>query len=106
MVNHVSYPKDIRVDLCLYSPSPYSWHLDPSGTYTLYEAKAIVSGSEHRGSLPLNKEMLNDSILHIVGVSIHDQNKSCLFIWLQTIIIIRAVCRHFGNLGEGELNIM
>ncbi len=24
----------------------FSWHLDPSGTYTLYQAKAIGSGSE------------------------------------------------------------
>lgn len=29
------------------NPLPvYSWHLDPSGTYTLYDAKAIGSGSE------------------------------------------------------------
>ncbi len=26
--------------------SSHRWHLDPSGTYTLYEAKAIGSGSE------------------------------------------------------------
>ena len=24
----------------------YSWHLDPSGTYTMYNAKAIGSGNE------------------------------------------------------------